>query len=187
MKPNDFVLGLENILKSIPIPQNIDNELDLERILFPYIKSYLKKSLRVKEEELKTIVYAHGENEEGKGLWTKSKEYQNVIAFGCTMAADIFIRHGSIGTIFIEIKLAKPRKSGGDSFPGSLQRAIGQTVIASMKHNYAICYIATPKRSYTHENDIAEKLIKTIWEKLGILLIIKEYGRDDGKELIEIV
>ena len=39
MKPNEFVLGLENILKSIPIPQNIDNELDLERILFPHIKS----------------------------------------------------------------------------------------------------------------------------------------------------
>jgi hypothetical protein len=45
-----------------------------------------------------------------------------------------------------------------------------------MKHNYAICYIATPKRSSTHGNDIAEKLIKTIREKLGILIIIKEYG-----------
>jgi len=176
MKPNEFVLGLENILKSIPIPQNIDNELDLERILFPHIKSYLEKSLQVKQEELKTIVYAHGENKEGKGLWSESKKYQTVTAFDCTMAADIFIRHENIGTIFIEIKLAKPRKLGGDSFPGSLQRAIGQTVIASMKHNYAICYIATPKRSSTHENDIAEKLIKTIWEKLGILIIIKEYG-----------
>jgi hypothetical protein len=45
MKPNEFMLGLENILKSIPIPQNINNELDLEHILLPHIKSYLKKSL----------------------------------------------------------------------------------------------------------------------------------------------
>jgi hypothetical protein len=176
MKPNEFVLGLENILKSIPIPKNINNELDLEHILLPHIKSYVKKLLQVKQGELKRIVYAHGENEEGKRLWTASKEYQTVIAFDCTMAADIFIRHESIGTIFVEIKLAKPRKSGGDSFPGSLQRAIGQTVIASMKHNYAICYMATPKRSSTHENDIAEKLIKTMREKLGILIIMKEYG-----------
>ena len=176
MKSNEFVLGLENILKSVPIPQNINNELDLEHILLPHIKSYVRKSLQVKQEELKRIVYAHGENEEGKRLWTESKEYQTVIAFDCTMAADIFIRHENIGTIFIEIKLAKPRKSGGDSFPGSLQRSIGQTVIASMKHNYAICYVATPKRSSTDENDIAEKLIKTIRKKLGILLIIKEYG-----------
>jgi hypothetical protein len=73
MKPNEFVLGLENILKSIPIPQNIDNELDLERILFPHIKSYLEKSLQVKQEELKTIVYTHGVNKEGKRLWSESK------------------------------------------------------------------------------------------------------------------
>jgi hypothetical protein len=175
MKPNEFVLGLENILKSIPIPKNINNELDLEHILLPHIKSYVKKLLQVKQGELKRIVYAHGENEEGKRLWTKSKEYQNVIAFGCTMVADIFIRHKSIGTIFIEIKLAKPRESGGDSFPGSLQRAIGQAVIASMKHNYAICYIAAPKRSSTHENDIAERLIETIWKRLRILIIVKQY------------
>jgi hypothetical protein len=175
MKPNEFMLGLENLLKSTPIPQNIDNELDLEQSLFPHIKSYLKKSLQVKQKDLKTIVYAHGENKEGRRLWRESKKYQTVTAFDCTMAADIFIRHESIGTIFIEIKLAKPRKSGGDSFSGSLQRGIGQTVIASMKHNYAVCYIATPKRSSTHENDIAEKLIKIIRKKLGILLIIKEY------------
>jgi len=175
MKLNDFILGLGNILRSTPIPQTIDNELDLERILFPHIKDYLKKSLQVNEEELRTIVYAHGENKEGKRLWSESKKYQGVIAFSCTMAADIFIRHENIGTIFIEIKLAKPRESGGDSFPGSLQRAIGQAVIASMKHNYAICYIATPKRSSTYENDIAEKLIETIWEKLRILIIVKQY------------
>jgi hypothetical protein len=174
MKPNEFMLGLENILREIPIPQNINSELDLEHILLPHIKNYLKESLQVKQQELKTAVYAHGEDEEGKRLWTKSKPYQTVTAFGCTMAADIFIRHENIGTVFIEVKLAKPRKSGGDSFPGGLQRAIGQTVIASMKHKCAICYIATPKRP-TYENDIADKLIKTIREKLGILVIVKEY------------
>ncbi len=176
MRPNEFVLGLENILGSIPVPHNITNELDLERILLPHIKNYLKKSLQVNQEDLKTIVYAHGESKEGKRLWSESKKYQTVNVFDCTMAADIFIRHEDIGTIFIEIKLAKPRKSGGDSFPGSLQRAIGQTVIASMKHTFAICYIATPKRSSAHENDIAERLVKTIREKLGILIIIKKYG-----------
>ena len=91
------------------------------------------------------------------------------------MVSDIFIHHEDIGTIFIEIKLAKPGKSGGDSFPGSLQRAIGQTVIATMKHDYAICYIATPKKGSSFKKDISEKLIETLWKKLKILLLIKEY------------
>ena len=175
MKRNEFMVGLENVLRSIPIPQKIKSELDLERILVPHIKNYLKESLQLKQQELKMAVYAHGEDEEGKRLWSKSKPYQTVTAFGCTMAADIFIRHENIGTIFIEVKLAKRRRSGGDSFPSGFQRAIGQAVIASMKHKCAICYVATPKRP-THENDIADKLIKTIREKLGILVIVREYG-----------
>jgi hypothetical protein len=44
-----------------------------------------------------------------------------------------------------------------------------------MKHDYAICYIATPKRGSRLKNDISEKLIEALWKKLKILLLIKEY------------
>ncbi len=175
MNKPKFVIALGKIVSSIAIPGNINNELDLEEILLPHVKSYVQESLQKTQEELKTIVYAHGKNKEEKKLWSESKKIQTITAFNCTMASDIFIHHENIGTIFVEIKLAKPRKSGGDSFPGSLQRAVGQTVIATMKHDYAICYIATPKRGSSLKNDISEKLIETLWKKLKILLLIKEY------------
>ncbi len=146
MNKPEFVIGLGDILSSIPISGNINNELDLEEILLPHVKNYVQGSLKKTQEELKTIVYAQGKNNVEKKLWSESKKIQTTTAFNRRMVSDIFIHHEDIGTIFIEIKLAKPGKSGGDSFPGSLQRAIGQTVIATMKHDYAICYIATPKK-----------------------------------------
>jgi hypothetical protein len=74
MNKSEFVIGLGKILSSIAIPGNINNGLDLEEILLPHVKSYVQESLQKTQEELKTIVYAHGKNKEEKKLWSESKK-----------------------------------------------------------------------------------------------------------------
>ena len=68
MTKPEFVIGLGEKISSIPISGNINNELDLEEILLPHVRSYVQKSFQKTKEDLKTIVYAHGKNKEEKKL-----------------------------------------------------------------------------------------------------------------------
>ena len=172
MNSKYFIAGLIKELENTPIYKPLKNELDLEqKIIAPCIRGYVGNKLNIQDTKLDEAVVSHS----NPSRWTKSKKDQNIIVFRCKTTGDIFIKHKEIGTVFIEIKLAKRKgkKTKADSLPEALQRSIGQSIIASMKHNYVICFIAHESNRQELPNDQGKELKEKLWRDYRIALIVR--------------
>jgi hypothetical protein len=77
----------------------------------------------------------------------------------------------------VELKLSKKRPGiNSSSLPGDLQRSIGQSIIASLKHRYVICLIVCEKDIELKENDCSEELRETLRRNHKIELIVRSFS-----------
>lgn len=166
-----IVLELGELLKKIDIPLSIENEVDLEYAVLPCIKNFILVKL-AKNEALDDILYYHGRTAEEKKFWTKSKSFQTVKLFGANVS-DMFIKHPRVGAIAVEFKYVKLDKQG-KGLTSSIQRAIGQSLIATLRHPFAICFIvyASPQKLLDH--GMARQLKEILWNQHKIYLIIRK-------------
>ena len=162
-----------DLLKNCDLPSSMKSEIDLERYVRPIVRSCVKEALQISDEELSDVVFSHGEIEAERAYWTKSKAYQNVVVYGCSNTSDIFIRLPNDESIYMEIKLSKKRGPGGSTLPGDIQRSIGQSLIASLRHPYVICFIVCEADLRNKPEDLREKLQSTLWERHRIALIVR--------------
>jgi hypothetical protein len=173
----EFVQNLAARLRKMPLPLALAKkraESNLKKhYLLPAVRSFTAKALGVLPEQLDAVVISNGDSRAEKKRWSDSKADQNVVVFDCPNTTDIFIKHEKIGTISIEIKASK-----FEGVPGDLQRAIGQSLIASMRHTSAICLAVRggrPRRTRT--DDAAAKLVKALWENHRIALVVRGLGK----------
>jgi hypothetical protein len=176
MSADSFVASLVRHLTAIPLHGPFRSELDLEKVVAAAVRQFTTQALGLDDPALEEVVFTHGDDRHSKALWTASKPHQNVVAFGCANTSDVFIRHSQIGTIYIELKLSKARGLKSNSLPGDLQRSVGQSVIASLKHRHVICMIVTQGQRRDRDGDMAENLRKALWEKHGIALVVRGTG-----------
>jgi len=158
---------LENITAKVPIK----NEIGLEYAVLPNIKEFLQKNL-VLNKNLEGILYHHGRDKQEKEQWTKSKSLQTVKLFGDNVF-DIFIIHKKIGAIALELKYAK-LSSGKKGLTAHIQRAIGQCLIAKLRHPFVICAIFYNKKQRALKPGLFTSLKTLLWDKHKICLIIRE-------------
>jgi hypothetical protein len=148
-------------------------EIDLEREIRKIVRDYSKEVLNLDEKMLTDVIFSHGENDKEKDLWTMSKSFQNIIVYGVKKSSDIFIKHPDLGTIYIEIKYAKKRGKSASTLPGDLQRAIGQSIIASLKHSFVICLIICETELMNIPYDLGGDLKVELWNEHRIALIVR--------------
>ena len=72
----------------------------------------------------------------------------------------------------IELKYAKP-KTDGSGLTSQIQRAVGQSLIASLRHKFVICVIVYKNQKKEQEAGEIEKLKKVLQEKHNIYLVIR--------------
>jgi hypothetical protein len=177
-----FFIGLAHLLRNA-VFSYLKSEIELERAVSLLIRAYTKRSLDLSEKELESVVFAHGETKEEKRRWTDSKPMQNVYVFGCSNTSDIFLLHPAFQSIYIELKFSKQR-GGLDSLPGDLQRAIGQSIIASLRHPYVICFVLCDGVRKSKQTDLGKELTEILWKNHHIALIIQRIKPSSLKEQI---
>jgi len=165
-----FVLKLGRMLENTTAPIPIRNEIDLEYTLLSYIKKFLQKNL-VFNKNLEGVLYHHGRDKQEKEQWTKSKSLQTVKLFGDNVS-DVFIVHKRIGAMALELKYTN-LSSGKRGLTAHIQRAIGQCLIAKLRHPFVICAIFYNKRQKDFKLGSFIKLKKLLWDKHRIYLIIR--------------
>lgn len=170
MDKEKFVLNLGHLLEKIKIPLSIKNEIELEYALSSHIKKFVQKNLS-QSNNLDGILFHHGRNKREKAWWTKSKLLQTVKLFGDNVS-DIFITHRKIGAVALEFKYIK-LASAGKGLTGHIQRAIGQSLIAKLRHPFVICAVFYNKKQRNLKPGLFIKLKKLLWNKHRIYLIIK--------------
>jgi hypothetical protein len=75
------------------------------------------------------------------------------------------------------LKLSKAKgPHEADSLPGDLQRSVGQSVIASLRHPHVICMVVCQGRRKGKPQDLGEKLRATLWEEHRIALVVRGIG-----------
>ncbi len=99
-----FFDGLVATLEKEPLPLDLEDEDALERVLIPAVHAYTSEHLGT--SDLREILYHHHNPN-----WSQSKQYQDIAILGRNNTGDIFIRHPSVGTIFIDLKLTKRRQT----------------------------------------------------------------------------
>lgn len=172
-----FVKQLGQFMDKIPFRPSIKDEGALEIAMLPKVKEFIQKEL-TGNTSLDHILYHHGKNKKDKRLWRESKDHQTVTLYGSNVA-DMFIRHEKIGRVSIELKYAKLSKKGEGLTP-HIQRAIGQSLIARLKHPYAICFIVYKKQKKHLEKidkislEYYKKLHNLLWRKHRIYFIIRK-------------
>jgi len=62
----------------------------------------------------------------------------------------------------------------GEGLTGSIQRAIGQCLIATMKHPFAVCVIGYGQQKKHLEIGVAKQLKDLLWKHHRIYLIIRK-------------
>jgi len=171
-----FVQGLVQTLEEAALPPAIRNEGELERGICAVVREYTRQALGVGAEALHDIVFTHGQTRDEKERWAKSKAKQNVIVYGCSNTSDIFVTHPPLGSVYIELKLARHRGAEASTLPGDLQRSIGQSLIASLRHPWVICVVVCESDRRTGADDLADKLRAILWQKHRIALIVRGIG-----------
>jgi len=167
-----FVRSLVNLLKRAPL-SSVRREIDLERVIVPMVRRHAQQALATDDQDIDDIVFTHGSTREEKRRWTRSKPDQNVMVFGCPNTSDIFIKLPGPETIYIELKWAKRRGVKADTLPGDLQRSIGQSLIASLRHPYVICLVVCEHLRPDKTDDYGKKLRMLLWKKHRIALIVR--------------
>lgn len=167
-----FVLKLGRLIEKTPLKYSIKDEIGLEYAILPHIKKFIQKEL-TGNKVLDGILYHHGRNKREKEWWAKSKKLQNVKLFG-TNVSDMFIVHPKIGAVALEFKYVKLSRKG-EGLTGSIQRAIGQSLIATMRHPFAVCVIIYRQQKKHLEPGVIQKLKKSLWEQRRVYLIIRKH------------
>ncbi len=165
-----IVIKLGKLIENMPLVDSIKSESDLEYALLPDIKKFIKDELF--RSDVENVLYHHGRTMQEKKHWADSKPLQVVKLFGVNVS-DIFIKCSKVGAVAIELKYAEiSKRKGLTSF---LQRAIGQSLIATLRHPFAICCIFY-RQSYKNKIEIGlvEKLKKILWRKHKIYLIVRK-------------
>jgi hypothetical protein len=171
-----FWLALSRHLATIPLKGTFKTELDLERFLRKAVKRFASTKLGLATPDAASAVYSHGETSPEKKAWSQSKALQNVVVYGCANSSDIFITHQKMGSIYIEVKLSKARGKSATSLPGDMQRSIGQSVIASLRHPAVICFIGILGKLRSVPQDLGKDLKRTLLQKHRIALIVRPFG-----------
>jgi hypothetical protein len=163
-----FIEDLGHLIETEPLPADINDEYALEFALLPHIQKFVQEKL-AGDESLDCVLYHHGRTLKEKRLWSESKQFQTVGLYGANVS-DIFIKHPKVGAIAIELKLSKK----GEGLTGNIQRAIGQSLIATMRHPYAICVIVYKKQGKKPSPGKIAALNDLLWEQHKIYLIVRE-------------
>ncbi len=159
-----FVQGLADKLRQVPLRPDLADEQELEDALVPFVQGYVSSALGVLGDELRQRVIYHGHPDYGS-----SKEERRVEIFDSVLTGDIFIEHPSGATVFIELKLAKK------TLPSSLQRALGQSVLLRLKHDYVICFVAV-RDGAVPQDALSDKLTDDLWSLFRIALVVRSLG-----------
>lgn len=166
-----FVLKLGYLMEKAFIPPSVNNESGLEYAFLPQIKKLIQKELGT-PGGIDKILYHHGRNTEEKKHWTESKKLQTVMLFG-TNVSDMFIVHPKIGAASLEFKYVKLSRTG-EGVTGSIQRAIGQSLIATVRHPFAVCVIVYGKQKKHLELGAMKQLKNLLWKHHKIYLVIRK-------------
>lgn len=168
-----IIIRLGKLIENLPIDSSnsvVNSESDLEYAILPDIRKFIKDELF--KGDVENVLYHHGRTLQEKKHWTNSKPLQTVKLFGVNVS-DIFIKCSKIGAVAIELKYVKLLKRKG--LTSSLQRAVGQSVIATLRHPFAICAIFNKQlHKIKTEVGLIEKLKKVLWEKHKIYLIVRK-------------
>ena len=167
-----FVRSLVNLLKRAPL-SSVRREIELERLIFRMIREHIRRTFRIDDQDINDVVFTHGNTVEEKRRWTSSKRKQNVVVFGCSNTSDIFIHHSRLRSIYIEVKWVRRRGAEANTLPGDLQRSIGQSLIASLRHAYVICLVVCEHLRPERPDDYRNKLRRLLWKKHRIALIVR--------------
>jgi hypothetical protein len=166
-----FVQGLAGALRRASLPRRLRTEIDLERAIWPLVRDYTRRALSLRKEELDKAVVAHGRTKEERERWTNSKPHQNVVVYGHPSTSDIFLQNKRVKSVYVELKLAKARSRKASTLPGDLQRSLGQSLLAHLRHQYVVCCIVCQRRVVHDMN--ARRLEKTLWRKHRIALVVR--------------
>ncbi len=159
-----FVQALADKLRQVSLRPDLADEKQLEEALVPFVLEQVSGTLSVSGDELRRRVIYHGHPDYGS-----TKDRRRVEVFDSVVTGDIFIDHPSGATVFIELKLAKK------SLPSSLQRALGQSVLFRLKHDFVICFVGL--RDGTAPQDaLGDKLADDLWHLFRIMLVVRPLG-----------
>jgi hypothetical protein len=182
-----FVQGLAGVLRRASLPRRLRREIDLEHALWPAVRAYTKRALNMSEEELDKALVTHGRTREEKERWTHSKPRQNVIVYGHPSTSDIFLQDKRVKSVYVELKLAKARSRNASTLPGDLQRSLGQSLLAHLRHKYVVCCIVCQRRVAYDKN--ARRLERMLWRKHRIATVVRsaQLGRRTGPKLANLI
>ncbi len=186
-----LVQDLADHLDAVPVPPSVSDEQGLDRYFREVVRRYAQEKLPGAK------VFTHGDTDEEKRWWTTSKALQNVTVYGHPNTSDIFISDPRLklagdardGGLYIEFKFAKRRGHGGTSLPDALHLAIGQSIIASLRHPYVIAlivcqHIADPDlttdaagEERPDKLDRREALSQLLWQQHRIRLVVRDLAR----------
>jgi hypothetical protein len=161
MDTTTLVRALADGLRQAPLRADLADERQLEDALVPFVQSYVGRTLGVSGDELRRRVIYHGHPD-----YSSTKDRRRVEVFGSVMTGDIFIELPADTTLFIEVKLAKK------SLPFSLQRALGQSVLLRLKHDFVICFVALGNGT-APQGGLGEKLADELWKLFRIALVVR--------------
>lgn len=153
--------ALADELRQVPLRSALADERQLEDALVPFVREFVGRTLRVSGDELRRRVIYHRHPDYGS-----TTDKRRVRLFDSAITGDIFIEHHSGATIFIELKLAKK------SMPSSLQRALGQSVLLRLKHDFVICFVAL-KNGVASQDALGDKLADDLWTVFRIALVVR--------------
>lgn len=156
-------------LEKITLPESLKNESDLEFVFLPTIKKFIQKELKV--NNLRNVLYHHGRNKEERKMWSDSKKFQNIELLGMH-TYDMLIRHPKVGSLVLEFKYAASSKN---PLTSRIQRIIGQSLIANLKHNYVISCLVFRKKGKMPKLGLLEKLKKDLQKNYKIYLIVRSH------------
>lgn len=166
-----FVLKLGRLMDKVSIPSSVNDESSLEYAILPHIRKLIQKEL-TGNKTLDGVLYHHGRNKEEKKWWSKSKSLQTIKLFG-TNVSDMFVAHPKIGAVALEFKYVKLSRKG-EGLTGSIQRAIGQSLIATIRHPFAVCVIVYKKQKKHLMVGVMRQLKNLLWEHHKIYLVIRK-------------
>lgn len=164
-----IVKKLVQELEKLPLPESLKNESDLEFAMLPAIKRFIQEEL--KADDLKGVLYHHGKNKEEKKLWSESKQFQNIELLGIH-TYDMLIRHPKVGSLVLEFKYAASSKN---PLTNRIQRIIGQSLIAKLKHDYVISCLVFRRKRKMPKLGLLERLKKDLQENYRIYLIVRSH------------
>lgn len=165
-----FVQKLGKFIERVKIPNTVRTEAELELAVLTTLKAFVQRVFpRWKRKT--PILYHHGTTTEEKRWWSRSKALQRVQLFG-TNVSDMFIVHQRTGAIAIEFKYVKETR-GSVRLTSQIQRAVGQSIIATLRHPFGICAIVYQKPKKSLPEGKLKALKRALWEKHRIYLVVR--------------